>query len=57
MINNVETLCNLPHIIAHGVEWYPSMVPKGCPGPRLFSVSGHSSAGGNELPMGVPLRD
>jgi NADH-quinone oxidoreductase subunit F len=58
VINNVETLCNLPHIVAHGAEWYTSMGTEKSPGPRLFSVSGHVRRRGvYELPMGVPLRE
>ena len=58
MINNVETLCNLPHIVAQGAEWYTSMGTERSPGPRLFSVSGHVNRRGvYELPMGVPLRE
>lgn len=58
VVNNVETLCNLPHIVAHGAEWYTSMGTEKSPGPRLFSVSGHVQRRGvYELPMGVPLRE
>lgn len=58
VVNNVETLCNLPHIVAHGPEWYTSMGTEKSPGPRLFSVSGHVQRRGvYELPMGVPLRE
>jgi len=58
VINNVETLCNLPHILANGAEWYTSMGTEKSPGPRLFSVSGHVKRRGvYELPMGVPLRE
>jgi NADH-quinone oxidoreductase subunit F len=58
VINNVETLCNLPHIVANGPEWYTSMGTEKSPGPRLFSVSGHVKRRGvYELPMGVPLRE
>jgi NADH-quinone oxidoreductase subunit F len=58
VINNVETLCNLPHIVANGAEWYTSMGTEKSPGPRLFSVSGHVARRGvYELPMGVPLRE
>jgi NADH-quinone oxidoreductase subunit F len=58
VINNVETLCNLPHIVANGAEWYTSMGTEKSPGPRLFSVRGHVARRGvYELPMGVPLRE
>jgi NADH-quinone oxidoreductase subunit F len=58
VVNNVETLSNLPHIVAHGAEWYVTMGTEKSPGPRLFSVSGHVKRRGvYELPMGVPLRE
>jgi NADH-quinone oxidoreductase subunit F len=58
VVNNVETLCNLPHIIAHGPEWYAAIGTEKSPGTRLFSVSGHVRRRGvYELPMGVPLRE
>jgi NADH-quinone oxidoreductase subunit F len=57
VVNNVETLCNLPHIVTSGAEWYTSMGTEKSPGTRLFSVSGHVKRRGvYELPMGVPLR-
>ncbi len=58
VVNNVETLCNLPHIIANGVQWYTAMGTERSPGTRLFCVSGHVKRQGvYELPMGVPLRE
>ena len=58
VVNNVETLCNLPHIVTNGAEWYSSMGTEKSPGTRLFSVSGHVKRRGvYELPMGVPLRE
>ncbi len=40
LINNVETLANLPLIVTLGGEKYAEMGTKFCPGPKLFSVSG-----------------
>lgn len=58
VVNNVETLCNLPHILANGPAWYTSMGTAKSPGPRLFCVSGHVQRPGvYELPMGIPLRE
>jgi NADH-quinone oxidoreductase subunit F len=58
VVNNVETLCNLPHIVTNGAEWYSSMGTEKSPGTRLFSASGHVKRRGvYELPMGVPLRE
>ena len=59
VINNVETLCNLPHIVERGVEWYTSIGrPPRNTGPKVYCVSGLVRAPGNkELPLGVPLRE
>ena len=62
IINNVETISNVPHIVKNGWEWYTKITanpdnPKSC-GPKLFTVSGCVQRPGNyELPMGVKLRD
>lgn len=40
VVNNVETLCCLPHIIERGAEWFTSIGPPGSAGPKLFCVSG-----------------
>jgi len=56
-INNVETLCAIPHIIEHGGEWYRQWGTEKSPGTKLFCVSGHVEKPGNyELPLGYPLR-
>ena len=59
VINNVETLSNLPHIVMRGAEWYAAIgSPPKSTGTRIFSVSGHVIRPGNyEVPMGVPLRE
>jgi NADH-quinone oxidoreductase subunit F len=47
VINNVETLSNVPHIIANGAEWFKSVDPK------IFCLSGHVNRPGNyERPLG-----
>jgi NADH-quinone oxidoreductase subunit F len=57
-INNVETLCAVPHILARGADWYRSMGTEKSPGTKLFNVSGHVVRRGNyELPLGFPLKD
>ncbi len=57
-VNNVETLCNIPHIILHGDKWYKSFGTSESPGTKIFSVSGHVNKPGNyELPMGVALEE
>ena len=40
VVNNVETLCCLPHIIGRGASWFTSIGPQGSSGPKLFCVSG-----------------
>src|SRR6187431_1679904 len=41
VVNNVETLCNVPLIIEHGAEWFAKIGPEKNGGPKLFCVSGH----------------
>jgi NADH-quinone oxidoreductase subunit F len=58
VINNVETLANVPHIIENGAEWYVSIGTERNAGTRLFGVSGHvKKRGVYELPMGTPLKE
>jgi NADH-quinone oxidoreductase subunit F len=40
VVNNVETLCNVPHIVNHGAAWFKSMGVPGSTGTRLVCVSG-----------------
>ena len=57
-VNNVETLCAVPHIVQHGAEWYRSFGTEKSPGTKLFNVSGHVVRRGNyELPLGFGLRE
>jgi NADH-quinone oxidoreductase subunit F len=56
LINNVETLCNVPHIIRRGAAWFAGIGPEKSPGTKVFSVSGKVERPGNyELPMGSTL--
>lgn len=58
VINNVETLSNIPYIIQIGGKGYSKIGSKECPGPKIYSVSGHVKRPGvYELPMGTSLRD
>lgn len=58
IINNVETLANVPRIVERGVAWYRSYGTEKSPGTKCFSLSGHVNRPGNyELPFGVPLRE
>ncbi len=57
-INNVETLCAVPHIIEKGGDWYRSFGTEKSPGTKMFNMSGHLVRRGNyELPLGFPLKD
>ncbi len=58
IVNNVETLSNVPYIIEIGGENYAKIGSSECPGPKLFSVSGCvNKPGVYELPMGTTLQD
>jgi NADH-quinone oxidoreductase subunit F len=59
VVNNVETLANLPHIVTRGPEWFASIgSPPKSTGTRVFCVSGHVKQPGNyEVPMGITLRE
>ncbi|HEY3322742.1 MAG TPA: NADH-ubiquinone oxidoreductase-F iron-sulfur binding region domain-containing protein [Planctomycetota bacterium] len=57
VINNVETLANLPLIIEHGAPWYAAMGTKGSKGTKVFALSGMVRRTGLvEIPMGTTLR-
>ncbi|MDX1566803.1 MAG: NADH-quinone oxidoreductase subunit NuoF [Longimicrobiales bacterium] len=57
-INNVETLCSVPHIVANGGDWYRQWGTEKSPGTKLFCVSGHVNKPGNyELPLGFPMME
>ena len=58
IVNNVETLSNVPYIINNGVEAYRRRGTEKSPGTKLFAVSGHVVRPGVfELPMGFSLRE
>ncbi len=58
IINNVETLANVPVILNKGVAWYRQFGTEKSPGTKVFSLSGHVNKPGNyELPFGTPLRE
>ncbi len=58
VINNVETLANLPVILDRGAEWYASMGTKGSKGTKVFALSGMVKRTGLvEIPMGTSLRE
>jgi NADH-quinone oxidoreductase subunit F len=59
VVNNVETLANLPYIITRGPEWFAGIgSPPKSTGTRVFCVSGHVRRPGNyEVPMGITFRE
>jgi NADH-quinone oxidoreductase subunit F len=58
VVNNVETLTNLPPIVTRGADWYRSIGTEKSPGPKVFSLSGHVERPGNyELPLGTSFRE
>ncbi|MDH5201925.1 MAG: NADH-quinone oxidoreductase subunit NuoF, partial [Nitrospirota bacterium] len=58
IVNNIETLSNVPLIIKIGPEEYTQIGPAKSPGPKLYSISGHVNKPGlYELPMGTSLRE
>ena len=58
LINNVETLANVPHIVNRGAEWYASMGTEQSTGTKVVSVSGHVQRPGNyEIELGIPARE
>jgi NADH-quinone oxidoreductase subunit F len=67
VVNNVETLSCVKHILERGVEWFTSLgVPspdpanpgKGSYGPKLFNLAGHVEKPGTyEAPLGITVRD
>ncbi len=57
IINNVETITCVMHIIARGWEWFKKIGPESGPGPKLFCISGHVKKPGlYEAPLGTTLR-
>ncbi|NTV38232.1 MAG: NADH-quinone oxidoreductase subunit NuoF [Anaerolineales bacterium] len=58
VVNNVETLANVPLIIAKGSGWYRSLGTADSAGVKIFSLSGHVKRPGNyELPFGTTYRE
>jgi NADH-quinone oxidoreductase subunit F len=58
VVNNVETLCNVPHIVRRGAEWFRGLSRSEDSGTKIYGVSGKvRRPGAWELPMGTPLRE
>ncbi|HPO04423.1 MAG TPA: NADH-quinone oxidoreductase subunit NuoF [Bacillota bacterium] len=58
IINNVETLANVPKILLKGPEWFKSMGTEKSPGTKVFALGGKiNNTGLVEVPMGITLRE
>jgi NADH-quinone oxidoreductase subunit F len=58
VVNNVETLSAVPHIIERGGDWYAGLGVNKSTGTRIFSVSGHVERPGNyEVELGTTFRE
>lgn len=59
VVNNVETLCSMPHIVNRGGEWFKGLaLTEGGGGTKLYGASGRVKHPGCwELPLGTPLRE
>jgi len=58
VVNNVETLANVPLIVEKGAEWFKSLGTADSAGVKIFSLSGHVNKPGNyELPFGTTYRE
>jgi len=56
VINNVETLMNVPDIITNGVEWFRAVGTEKSPGTKMLTISGKVERPGNyEIPLGTPF--
>jgi NADH-quinone oxidoreductase subunit F len=58
VVNNVETLCNVPHIVNRGAEWFEGLGLGADAGTKIYGASGRVKRPGTwELPIGTPLRE
>lgn len=58
VVNNVETLCNVPHIIEHGADWFLGLSRGADGGTKLYGLSGRVKRPGLwELPLGTSLNE
>lgn len=58
IVNNVETLCNVVHIVNRGAEWFQTIGKPKNSGTKIFQISGQIQRPGcYEFPLGVPLRE
>lgn len=58
VINNVETLANIPYIIRKGADWFASFGTEKSKGTKVFALTGKvKNTGLIEVPMGIPLKE
>ena len=58
LINNVETLANIPPILRNGADWYKSLGTPTSPGTKVYTIMGNVNFSGViEVPMGITLRE
>jgi NADH-quinone oxidoreductase subunit F len=58
IVNNIETLCNVPHILDKGADWFRGLSKSKDGGTKLYGVSGRVKTPGTwELPMGTTMRE
>jgi len=58
LINNVETLANIPAIIRNGAQWFRSFGTPSSPGTKVYTILGNVNVTGLiEVPMGITLRE
>jgi len=58
LVNNVETLANIPAIVRHGAAWYKAIGTPSSPGTKVYTVMGNvNNTGLIEVPMGITLRE
>jgi NADH-quinone oxidoreductase subunit F len=57
-VNNVETFCNVPHIVSNGADWFKGLSRTADGGTKIYGVSGRvKRPGAWELPMGTTIRE
>jgi NADH-quinone oxidoreductase subunit F len=57
VINNVETLMNVPDIVVRGADWFRELGTEKSPGTKMVTISGKVERPGNyEIPLGTPFR-
>jgi NADH-quinone oxidoreductase subunit F len=58
VVNNVETLACLPHILTRGLDWWNGLGTENSKGPKMYCISGPvNKPGCYEAPLGLPLRE